>query len=185
MAKRRDPLVKDLLAAIDEMQDSADIGGGVTADIRNAPEPKQDWRTPWRLISEFAFIDDSASYDDLFLILKNWRDSRRIAGLIGGSRLTRIVVTYKSRKGRGAHGEYTLSGIASWNLAISRAVERVGIRDERLDALVERYGTESDSPSYLQSIVVWFSPYTMKDITVGKPKKKAPQKKKAKGRRRL
>ena len=69
----RDPLVKSLLKAIDEMQD---IAPGVVADVRDAPSSERS-RTPWRLVARFSF-PGGTTYDDLFVTLRDWRDDRRI-----------------------------------------------------------------------------------------------------------
>jgi hypothetical protein len=132
------------------------------------------------MVARFVFPGGS-TYDDILIVLRDWRDDRRIEKAIGSSRLARIQVRYKDKKGRGSHGEYTLSEIGSWEFAVSRATQRVGSHDDRLDSLINRYGADGDkSISYIDSLIVWFSPHTAKDIKIGKDRTKA-----VKGRRRI
>lgn len=171
----RDSLVKRLLQAVDEMQD---IAPGTTANVHDAPQSERS-RVPWRLVAKFDF-PKGTTYDDIFIVLRDWRDDRRIERLVGSDRLSRIQVRYKDKKGRGAKGEYTLSEIGSWELAASRATERVGVRDDRLDALVNRYGTSGDTTSYIESLIVWFSASTAHEIKQAQVARKKAKVKRAK-----
>lgn len=165
-APKRDELTKRLLDAIDEMQD---IAPGTIAHVQDAPRSAFS-RTPWRMVARFAF-PRGTTYEDIFSILRDWRDDRRIEKKIGSDRLSRIQVLYKDRKGRGARSEYTLSEIAPWELAVSRASERVGVRDDRQDSLIGRYGASAPTVSYIDSLVVWFSSVTAKEINLGRKEK--------------
>lgn len=159
----RDSTTKELLDAADAMQD---IAPGTIAEIHDAPASARSF-TPWKMIVRFI-LPRGSSYDDLYEILVTWERDRPIGRKIGMGRLSRIQVRYIDKKGRGAHGEYTLSEISEWEVAISRAVEKVGVRDDRLDSLRERYGSESDSISYVESVIVWWSTMTAKEIKLGK-----------------
>lgn len=163
----RDPLVKRLLQAVDEMQD---IAPGTTAEVHNAPQSERS-RVPWQLVAKFDF-PRGTTYDDIFIVLRDWRDDRRIEKLVGPDRLSRIQVRYKDKKGRGAKGEYTLSEIGSWELAASRATERVGVRDDRLDSLLNRYGASAPTVSYIESLIVWFSASTAHEIKLAQAARK-------------
>lgn len=137
-----------LLSAIDLMQDSAP---GSTVQAKEPPPNIA--RTPWMLVVRFS-LPGGSSYDDVLGILVAWR-SRKIERLIGAQRLCRIQVRYVTE--RGAKGEYTLAEIGPWELAISRAYERVGVRDDRDESLQERYGEESSKKSDIDALLVWFS----------------------------
>jgi hypothetical protein len=163
----RDPLVKRLLQAVDEMQD---IAPGTAAAVHDAPQSERS-RVPWRLVAKFDF-PRGTTYDDIFITLRDWRDDRKIERLVGSDRLTRIQVRYKDKKGRGAKGEYTLSEIGSWELAASRATERVGVRDDRLDSLINRYGANGETVSYIESLIVWFSASTAHEIKLAQAARK-------------
>jgi len=156
-----------------------DIASGVVADVRDAPSSERS-RTPWRLVARFSF-PGGTTYDDLFVTLRDWRDDRRIERAIGADRLSRIQVQYKNKKGRGSGGEYTIAEIGAWELAISRGVERVGIRDDKLESLIQRYGTPGETVSYIQSVTVWFSSATGHEIKAERAARKArvPKKPKA------
>lgn len=161
--KPRDALTIRLFEAIDIMQD---MNPGSVTKIVVAPQSVQS-HTPWKLAVRFI-QPGGTTYDDVFMVLRDWRDDRKLERKVSANRLTRIVVRYRNSEGIGKHGEYTLSGIAGWELAVSRSTERVGIRDERLEALAVRYGPDSDNPSEIESIIVWFSSASVKDIKLGK-----------------
>lgn len=177
-AAKKDSDVRNLLRAIDDMQD---LAPGTVTDIHNAPETSRG--TPWRLAVRFIFEDKATTYEDIFNVLRDWRDDTRIESLVGRDRLARIQVRYVDKKGRGSHGEYTLGEIGSFSKVVSRSMERVGIRDGRNDSLMERYFTDAKKRSYIESLIVWFSPYTQKEIRSGKTQTaKTP---KPKNRRRI
>lgn len=173
-----DKLTRQLLKAVDEMQD---LAPGTTADARSAPTSVHT-RTPWSMVVRFSF-PGGATYDDLFPVLRDWRDDRRIERAVGGDRLARIQVRYRNKKGRGSKGEYTIAEIGPWELAVSRAMERVGIRDNKHDAIIARYGAESDSPSVVEAILVWFSSATSSEVRMGKPQARVPVKKRPTAKR--
>lgn len=139
---------RKLLSAIDLMQDAAP---GATVQAKEPPPNIA--RTPWILVVRFS-LPGGSSYDDVLAILIAWR-SRKIERLIGAQRLCRIQVRYVTE--RGVKGEYTLAEIGPWELAISRAYERVGIRDDRDESLQERYGEDSSKKSDIDALLVWFS----------------------------
>lgn len=145
----------DLLEAIDDMV-SYVPGGAVST--RQAPASKS--RTPWMLLSSFYA---ALTYDDVLIALRGWRDDRTIERHIRPQRLSRIQVRYVTDRGK--EGEYTLAEIGPWELAVSRAVERVGVRDDKDEALIERYGEGSDSPSEIDAIIVWFSSHTVESLS--------------------
>jgi len=146
----------DLLDAIDEM---VSVAPGATVKTINAPGARS--RTPWMFLCEFSFPGDT-TYDDLLDTMTVWRDDERIEKLIRAQRLSRIQARYITERGK--TGEYTLAEIGPWELVISRAVERVGIRDDRDPALVERYGRDSEDPSEVGSLMVWFSSHTTQSL---------------------
>lgn len=174
----RDELTSRLLDAVDQMQDMAP---GTITEIHDVPNSGFS-RTPWRMAVRFIF-PGGTSYDDIFITLRDWRDDRSIERKVGADRLSRIQVRYRNKGSRGAHGEYTLSEIAGWETASSRATERVGVRDGREDSLINRYGSDGESgQSTIESLIVWFSYLTGKEIRAGKKDTKT---KKDKSRRRL
>jgi hypothetical protein len=175
---KKDADVRGLLRAIDDMQDMAP---GTVTDIHNAPDTSRG--TPWRLAVRFIFEDKATTYEDIFQILRDWRDDKRIESLVGKDRLARIQVRYVDKKGRGSHGEYTLGEIGSFSKVVSRSMERVGIRDGRNDSLIERYFADAKKRSYIESLIVWFSPFTQKEIRSGKHQTAKPSK--PKNRRRV
>lgn len=147
-AKRQSPSRK-LLSAIDAMQDAAP---GFLVQIKEPPPNVA--RTPWMIVVRFS-SPGGTSYNDVFQVLNDWQGSREIERGVGAQRLSRIQIHYIADRGR--HGEYTIAEIGPWELAISRAVERVGIRDDRDESLMERYGEDSSRQSEIDAIVVWFS----------------------------
>lgn len=142
-----------------------DVAPGVLSEVHSAPGSRSF--TPWKMIVRFV-MPNGTSYEDVYDILVTWERDRKIERAIGRDRLSRIQIRYLDNKGRGAHGEYTISEIGPWEIVISRAVETVGVRDGRAVALRERYGSESDSPSYIDSLIVWFSSMTSKEIKLGR-----------------
>lgn len=173
-----DKLARQLLAAIDHM---VDLAPGFSVQSKGVPETKG--RTPWKLAARFV-APAGTTYDDVFQVLRDWRDDRAISREIDKNRLTRIQVRYRNKKGRGSHGEYTLAEIGAWQLTSSRAVERVGIRDDRLESLIARYGMGGESGvSYIDSLIVWFSSMSASEIRLGtvgkKPKEPKPKAKKS------
>lgn len=181
---KRDGLTRDLLRAIDHMQD---LAPGTVTDIHDAPQTARG--TPWRMAVRFIFEDQATTYDDIFVVLRDWRDDRGIRNAVGKDRLARIQVRYRDKKGKGAHGEYTLGEIDGWEATTSRAVERVGIRDGRMESLIARYGSDGkpgpkSKTSYVESLIVWFSPFTDKEIRRGKQQAKKPIVKKKVNKRR-
>lgn len=146
----------DLLEAVDEM---VSITPGWVVSSRAAPASKS--RTPWMLLSRF--LAPSATYDDVFVVLRNWRDDATIERLIRPQRLSRIQVVYTTTRGK--QGEYTIAEIGPWELAISRAVQRVGVRDDKDDALVNRYGDGTKDQSEIDAVVVWFSSHTVETLS--------------------
>lgn len=146
----------DLLDAIDEM---VSVAPGATVKTTNAPGTKS--RTPWMFLCDFSFPSDT-TYDELLDVLETWRDDGNIERLIRPQRLSRIQVRYVTERGK--TGEYTLAEIGPWELVVSRAYQRVGIRDDRDPSLVERYGVESGQTSEVGSIMVWFSSHTVQSL---------------------
>jgi hypothetical protein len=150
-----------LTEAVDHMQD---LAPGTLAHIRRPPD--SHGRTPWLIVVKFS-LPSGSTYDDVFEILRDWRDDRPIERLIGAQRLSRIQANFTTDRGR--QGQYTLAEIGPWSLVISRAVERVAIRDNRRDSLIARYGTSAnkqDSPSSISSLYVWFSSNNAQRITM-------------------
>ena len=156
----REPLVARLLEAIDLM---TDLSPGSVSDVRDVPASSHT-RVAWRIAVRFV-QQVGTTYDDIYRTLIAWRDSRKLERLITEDRLSRIVVRYRHEEGKS--GEYTLSEIGSWELVISRAVERVGVRDDRLPSLLSRYGSEGNT-SYIDSLIVWFSNSTSQEINLAK-----------------
>lgn len=147
---------RQLLRALDLLQDLAlNVVQPTTLRVKSPPPGS---RTPWLLAGWFEFPAVDVTYDDILLILRQW-DSRATRAAIGSQRLSRIQVRYTTSRGKG--GEYTLAEIGPWTSTISRAVERVGLRDEShgqdREALVVRYGLEGDT-SEIDALVVWLSP---------------------------
>lgn len=180
-----DRLTSSLLRAVDSM---ADLAPGSTVQSRRPPETDRA-HTPWHLASRFVFPRPT-TYDDIAIVLRDWRDDRLLGQLIPNRRLTRIQVRYEDR---GDGGEYTLAEIGPWEATISRAYVRVAIRDERIAALSERYGADNKKPSYIESLIVWFSAAVAEQIKMGKrkpkpsakPAKKAAKKRAAANKRRV
>lgn len=147
---------RQLLRALDLLQDLA--FNVVQPTLLHIKTPPPSSRTPWLLAGWFAFPGVDIAYDDILLVLRQW-DSRATRSAIGSQRLSRIQVRYTTSRGKG--GEYTLAEIGPWTSTISRAVERVGIRDEShgrdREPLVERYGREGDT-SEIDALIVWLSP---------------------------
>lgn len=163
---KRDELTKSLLSAIDNMQD---LAPGTITEIHDAPQSAKG--TPWRMAVRFIF-PHGTTYDDLFIVLRDWGEDRPIKKLIGAQRLSRIQVRYKNKMGRGSHGEYTLAEIGSWEIVPSDAAARVGVRDNRMESLIARYGNDVKTPSEIESVIVWFSPFTDGELRRARKKKK-------------
>jgi hypothetical protein len=153
-------LGKRLLSALDLMQD---LFPGSTMWVRNTPPSVS--RTPWLLVARYS-LPGGTTYEDVFFALYRWRDSRDISRLIGSQRLSRIQVRYTTDRGK--EGEYTLAEIGPWDLAVSRAVERVGIRDDKDESLIERYGEGTSKQSDIDALVVWLSAAVSREV-VGIP----------------
>jgi hypothetical protein len=143
----------DLLTAIDEM---VSVAPGATVSTRKAPESRS--RTPWMLLSSFR-LPEGTTYDDVYVVLRTWRDDATIERLVRPQRLSRLQVRYVTDRGK--EGEYTLAEIGPWELAVSRACERVGVRDDKDESLLERYGDGTDRQSAINALVVWFSSFTV------------------------
>jgi hypothetical protein len=162
---KKDALAGRLLSAIDEMQD---LAPGTITEIHDAPQSARG--TPWRMATRFIF-PHGTTYEDLFVVLRDWSDDKRIKKLIGQDRLSRIQVRYKNKMGRGSHGEYTLAEIGAWELVPDDAAKRVGIQDNRMASLIERYGSDAPTSSEIESVIVWFSPFTGKELRDARKKK--------------
>ena len=163
---KRDELTRSLLSAIDEMQD---LAPGTVAETHDAPQTAKG--TPWRLATRFIF-PHGTTYDDLFIVMRDWSEDRRIKKLVGAQRLSRIQVRYRNKMGRGSHGEYTLAEIGSWEVTPDIAAERIGIRDNRMESLIARYGGDGKTASEIESVIVWFSPFTESELRSARKAKK-------------
>lgn len=157
-----------LLAAFDLMQDLAGTVGPIPS--LTVKDPPQTSRTPWEHVARFGIRD--GTYEEVLLILETWEASKELARAVGKQRLARIQVRYTTGRGKG--GEYTLAEIGPWSLAISRAVERVGVRDDRDASLVERYGSEGDT-SQVDALLVWLSSWEASSLGTPRPAKKTPK----------
>lgn len=174
---KRDGLTRSLLKAIDHMQD---LAPGSVAEIHDAPATSKG--TPWRMAVRFI-LPRGTTYDDVFIVLRDWRDDKPIRKILE-NRLSRIQVRYKDKRGRGAEGEYTLAEIGGWEIASSRAAEKVGIRDSKnRESLIARYGGDKKTTSYIESLIVWFSPFNAKELKIARREK--DRTKKDKRRRRI
>jgi hypothetical protein len=136
-----------------------DLAPGAVLRAKDAPAHAA--RTPWLMVGRFG-LPGGTSYDELGGILTRWEASKRAERLIGADRLSRLQVKYTTE--RGQVGEYTLAEIAPWEAAISRAVERVMIRDNGRDSLVQRYGEGRTRQSDIDAVLVWFSATSVRNV---------------------
>lgn len=106
----------------------------------------------WQLRATF-YLPPGSTYDSVAEILDRWDADRSIRRDVGARSAARIQVAYDH--GRGRSGEYTLAEIGTFDFALSRAIERVDVRDGDDDALVARYGNESGDQSRITRLYLW------------------------------
>lgn len=105
----------------------------------------------WQLRATF-YLPPGSTYDSVADILESWTSDRSIRRGVGERSTARIQVAYD--QGRGRSGEYTLAEIGTFDFALSRALERVDVRDGDRDALVDRYGLDGNT-SAITRLYVW------------------------------
>ena len=114
--------------------------------------------TPWSLVARFGGWDGTMRYGTLYRALEAVDGDKKITKAIGERRLARLVVLYDGVEQRGGNRkvkrEWTLSEIAPWDVALSRALERLNPEIE--ESITNLYDT-GKFPTQVVALFVWLS----------------------------